>query len=218
MIKIFLKRFSLISAYSIAMAFLEAAVVIYLRKLFYPSGFYFPVKNMPSDILVVELLREASTIVMLITVAMMASKKNKERFSYFIYSFGVWDIFYYIWLYLMIGWPESLLTYDILFLIPVIWVGPVLAPVIVSLTMIVSAITYILFIEKGYDIDIKRSSLILACTGSFIIFLSFIIDLKHIISVNTPIGYRWWVFNLGEFLIIAGYFITFKNYFIKRKS
>jgi len=218
MIRIFLKRFSLISAYSIAMAFLEAAVVIYLRKLFYPSGFYFPVKNMPSDILVVELLREASTIVMLITVAMMASKKNKERFFYFIYSFGVWDMFYYIWLYLMIGWPESLLTYDILFLIPVIWVGPVLAPVIVSLTMIVSAITYILFIERGYDIDIKRSSLILACTGSFIIFLSFIIDFKHIILVNTPIGYRWCFFYLGEFLIIAGYFITFKNYFIKKKK
>jgi membrane protein implicated in regulation of membrane protease activity len=53
--------------------------------------------------------------------------------------FAIWDIFYYIFLWLLIGWPESFFTWDILFLLPVTWVGPVLAPVINSLTMIVLA-------------------------------------------------------------------------------
>lgn len=110
------------------MAFLESAVVVYLRAIYYPDGNLFPMKLIEGRIAVTELWREAATMVMLITVAVIVSKRAIERFAWFIYAFAIWDIFYYVFLYFLLGWPQSLLTWDILFLIPVTWTGPVLAP------------------------------------------------------------------------------------------
>ena len=83
----------------------------------------------------VEQLREASTLVMLIAVAFLGGRSARERWGVFLAAFGVWDIFYYVWLYALIRWPPSLMTMDVLFLIPVPWVAPVLAPVVVALEM-----------------------------------------------------------------------------------
>jgi len=134
-----LKRLILLTLFAISMAFLESAVVVYLRALYYPEGFAFPLKLLKGPILLTELIREAATMVMLITVSMMADRRRMLRFAWFIYMFAIWDIFYYVFLWLILGWPESLLTWDLLFLIPVSWVGPVLAPVINSFTMILLA-------------------------------------------------------------------------------
>ncbi|TSA24570.1 MAG: hypothetical protein D4R67_11600 [Bacteroidetes bacterium] len=121
------------------MGFLESAVVVYLRTIYYPEGFAFPLKIIEGPIAITEILREAATLIMLITVTMLAARRWLIRFAWFIYLFAIWDIFYYVFLWALLGWPESLLTWDILFLIPTTWVGPVLAPVINSLTMIVLA-------------------------------------------------------------------------------
>src|SRR5712692_9916279 len=124
------------TVYAIAMAYLESVIVVYLRRLYYPQGFNFPLVIIDMPTLLLEIGREAATIVMLATVGIAAGRTKVGKFAYFLYLFGVWDIFYYIWLKVFLDWPASLLTWDVLFLIPVPWVGLVLAPVTVALTML----------------------------------------------------------------------------------
>ncbi|MBN1197953.1 MAG: hypothetical protein JXA23_01285, partial [Bacteroidales bacterium] len=132
-----------LTLFAISMGFLETAVVVYLREIFYPEGFDFPLKVIEGKVATTEILREAATILMLFTVSMVAARRWIIRFAWFIFLFAVWDIFYYVFLWLILGWPESLFTWDILFLIPTTWVGPVIAPVINSLTMILLAMVLI---------------------------------------------------------------------------
>jgi hypothetical protein len=129
-----------VTIYSIAMGFLEAAVVVYLRALYYPQGFAFPLVPIAPELARVELIREVATVVMLLAVGWIAGKNLAQRFALFVLSFAVWDIFYYLALRLTIGWPESLFTWDILFLVPVPWVGPVASAVFVAVLMIVLAL------------------------------------------------------------------------------
>lgn len=144
--------------FAIAFGFVEASVVVYLRHLlgvnfippqvdksevlFLTPGIAFLephsavkiIKN--TDILNVERIREAATIVMLASVALLSGKKILERIAYFFFAFGIWDIFYYIFLRLTIGWPKTFLDLDIFFLLPTPWVGPVFVPILISTALI----------------------------------------------------------------------------------
>lgn len=127
------------AAWAIAMAFLESAVVIYLRELYYPGGFKFPLAPIAPRVALTEFLRELATMVMLLAPAALVTEKWLERFAWFCFGFGVWDIFYYVFLKALLGWPATWLDRDVLFLVPVVWVGPVLAPCIISLGLITLA-------------------------------------------------------------------------------
>ncbi len=128
--------------FAVAMAFAEAAVVVYLRGLFYPEGFTVSLEPFPVLYYATEVFREAATIIMLGMVALLSARRGWwERAAHFLFCFGVWDIFYYVWLYVILSWPSSLLTTDVLFLIPVPWVAPVVLPVTVSLVMICASLT-----------------------------------------------------------------------------
>ncbi len=127
--------------FAAAMGILEAAVVVYLRHIYYPAGFGFPLVRMDRSIFHIEVIREAMTIVMLACVARIAAERTWGRLMAFLVAFGVWDIMYYVGLKIWLGWPASLVTPDILFLIPRPWVGPVLAPVLVSALWIVAGLT-----------------------------------------------------------------------------
>ena len=125
-----------LTLYAVAMAFLEAAVVGYLRGLYYPENILqiFPPRMFRPLDFVVELGREAATLVMMVSVALLAVPRNPTRiFAAFVYQFGVWDIFYYVWLKLTIGWPVRWGEWDILFLIPWAWLGPWMTPVVIAL-------------------------------------------------------------------------------------
>jgi hypothetical protein len=125
-----------VAAYAIALSLLEASVVIYLRALYYPDGFRFPLAPMDHYLGMAEVLREIGTMVLLLVPGLLISRDLLDRFAWFCVLFGAWDLLYYAWLKLLIGWPSSLIEWDILFLIPVPWVGPVLAPSIVSVGLI----------------------------------------------------------------------------------
>jgi hypothetical protein len=131
------QRWWVVVAYALAMAWVEAAAVLYLRTLFNRVEPYqlhpFPVFGGMGQI---EVAREAATLVMLLTVGILAGRTWRCRLGYSAVAFGVWDIFYYIFLKAMCGWPHSVLDWDILFLIPLPWWGPVLAPVLISLLLI----------------------------------------------------------------------------------
>ena len=83
-----------------------------------------------------EVVREAATLVMLLAVGGLAGRSWRSRLGYALVAFGVWDIFYYVFLKIITGWPHSLLDWDILFLIPLPWWGPVMAPVSIALVML----------------------------------------------------------------------------------
>ncbi|NIO41212.1 MAG: hypothetical protein GTO41_14180 [Burkholderiales bacterium] len=130
-------RWITVVVYAIAMALVEAALVVYLRTLIgsadpYRAG----ALNVPVWLMRTEVAREAATLVMLTAVAWLAGRNWRARLGYFLIAFGVWDVFYYVFLALISGWPRSLLAWDVLFLIPLPWWGPVLAPTSIALLML----------------------------------------------------------------------------------
>ena len=133
-----MKRWLVVVAFAVAMAWLEAATVYYIRTL---TDRIEPYQANPlpiSGVLgLVELVREGATLVMLLTVGMLAGGTWHKRLGYTAIAFGVWDILYYVFLRLICDWPNSLLDWDVLFLLPLPWWGPVLAPVCIACLMIV---------------------------------------------------------------------------------
>lgn len=132
------KTWGVVVLYATAMAWVESAVVFYLRTMINRIE---PYQATPLPVAgglgFAELMRELSTLVMLLTVGCLAGRTWRSRIGYSAIAFGVWDIFYYVFLKVMTGWPHSLLDWDILFLIPLPWWGPVLAPVMIAGLMIV---------------------------------------------------------------------------------
>ncbi len=174
-----LKKLLIVGIFAAAMGFLETVVVIYLRKLYYPQGFLFPLALIEPSTLLLEWFRELSTIVMLLCIGLIAGKTKHEKCAYFLYSFAVWDIFYYIWLKLILNWPPSLLTWDLLFLIPWPWVSPVLAPVISSCTMIFLAIVMIQGEEKK-NVYFHKTELLLLILGPLLQLYTFLIHMGNL--------------------------------------
>jgi hypothetical protein len=199
------KRFIPLSVFAIAFALVEAAVVVYLRQLFYPEGFSFPIKPIEPEILKVEMFREAATLAILGAAGAMAGRTRWEKFAFFIYAFGLWDIFYYVWLKVFIGWPESFLTPDLLFLVPVIWWGPVLAPMIVAGSLCAASIAIIYLQKSGRSFRAKPLDVAWVCVGAAFILYTFMIDAPLVESGKEPPPYRWLLFFAGEFMGVAAF-------------
>jgi hypothetical protein len=125
-----------LALYSIGMAYVEAAVVVYLRRIYYPEGFELDIAWIEPHILRTEIGREIATIAMIIGLTFASHTRGVRRAGVFLLVFGMWDIFYYVFLKAMLGWPESFLTMDVLFLIPAPWISPVILPVSISLVMV----------------------------------------------------------------------------------
>jgi hypothetical protein len=123
--------------FAIAMAWVESAVVFYLRRMINRIEPY-QLNPLPlaGGIGMAEMIREGATLVMLFMVGVMAGWNWRTRIAFSAIAFGIWDIFYYIFLRALCGWPRSILDWDILFLIPLPWWGPVLAPVSIAALMI----------------------------------------------------------------------------------
>lgn len=133
-----LGRWGIVVVFALAMAWVESAVVFYLRTMVDRIEPYQP-NPLPlaGGLAGAELVREAATLIMLLTVGMLAGRTWTSRLGLSAVAFGVWDIFYYVFLKVMCGWPDSLLDWDILFLLPLPWWGPVLAPVSIAVLMII---------------------------------------------------------------------------------
>jgi hypothetical protein len=130
-------RWLVVALYAGAMAWVESAVVFYLRTMIDRIDPHQPNPlPMIGSLGHVELAREAATLIMLLTVGILAGRSWRGRLGYAAIAFGVWDIFYYVFLKVMCDWPRSLLDWDILFLLPLPWWGPVLAPVSIAFLMI----------------------------------------------------------------------------------
>ena len=189
-----------IAFFALWMAYVESAVVVYLRALHYPDGFHFPIKFIPPETWWIEFGREAATLFMLTAVASLAGRKTVSRLATFLLGFGVWDIAYYAWLKVFLDWPDSLLTWDLLFLIPVPWVAPVLAPIIVSLSLIIGAVAVLDTDSRGFQFRFNKREWISLILAFSLIFLSFILEAPRIMGAESSVPYHWEFFILGEII------------------
>jgi hypothetical protein len=137
----------LLALFGIAMAHLEGVVVVYLRKalgILDTESNKVSVEKFPRRYLYIEMTREAATIIMLMVIAYLVGTTWLDRGICFLWTFAFWDLFYYLSLYILIKWPPTLKTIDVLFLIPVPWIAPVWFPIgVSSLTIISIAILYL---------------------------------------------------------------------------
>jgi hypothetical protein len=183
--------------FAVSFAAVESAVVVYLRALYYPEGFSLPLKIVSRNHFWVELVRELATMVMLASVAVLTGTNRWQRFAYFLITFGVWDIFFYLWLKIMVNWPSSILDWDILFLLPVPWIGPVIAPVFVSFFMILGGLA---IIRKDEQTGVFRPggwAWLLSGAASALILYSFMRDTEAPLGSQQPKPY-------GYELLVAG--------------
>lgn len=199
-----------LTIFAITMAYLESALVVYLRRIFYPAGFTFPLVEADPATFLIELGREAATIVMLVAVGRLSAVRQTagrgwSAFACFAFLFGMWDIWYYVWLKVFLGWPASLLTFDILFLIPVVWIGPVLAPVLVSVLLVAGGIAAMRRIEAGRPVRVYRRDWLIATGGALLILWTFMEDAVRLLAQGgveavlafVPTTYNWPVFLAG---------------------
>lgn len=218
-----LRKLIVVGLFALAMAFVETVVVVFLRMIYYPNGFAFPLNpKMESWVYLMEFVREIFTLVMLAAVGYLAGKKISEKFAYFIYAFAVWDIFYYLWLKVILDWPASLLDWDLLFLVPVAWIGPVLALVICSITFIFFCLVIIKLEDQNTKVKLNWKEGFLFLAGSLIIIYTWVIDYIRLSLENklvgfVPVDYNWPLFILGEAVIGTAIAHFYWRYHSKKK-
>ena len=199
-------RWAVVVAFAIAMAFVEAASVLYIRALVDRIEPYqlnpLPLHGALGN---VELWREAATLVMLGTLGLLAGRTWRRRLGYAALAFGVWDIFYYVFLRVISGWPKTLLDWDILFLLPLPWWGPVLAPVSIALVMIVWGT---LATQSREDTTDARWASALAGVGIVLALAVFMIDAwralpggRDAILQVLPTTFNWSLFWMALLLM-----------------
>jgi hypothetical protein len=205
--------------FGISFGYVEAAVVVYLRAIYDPIRANIHPGRGPNDLfplitpqqlaatgpentrrLVIEIVREAATLAMLAGIALAVARDFHAWFAAFAVVFGIWDIAFYAFLRIMIHWPQSLTTWDILFLIPVPWVGPVWSPVVVAFSMIVCGL---IALQRGVRARLRDTAIILA--GAAILFAAFIWDFRNTSSGGMPHAFNWPLFLAGEIVGLIGF-------------
>ena len=143
------ERLLVVGLFAAAVAYIESAVVVYLRALYGINDLLRDLPLLPDQYTAIEIGREAATLLMLVTVGWIAGRRWQDRIGYAVFAFGVWDILYYLWLVVFIGWPSSLLDWDILFLIPLPWWGPVLSPMLIASLLVAAGALAVVREERG---------------------------------------------------------------------
>jgi hypothetical protein len=207
--------------FAIAFAWVESAVVVYLRKIFFDGGFRFPLlvkwedgKHIIDPLVRIEFGREIAAVIMLVAVSWVSGKNSIQKFCFFMIAFGIWDIFYYVWLYAMVSWPESLMTWDLLFYVPLPWVGPVITPLSISIAMAAGGSLIIYYDEKGYNIRLRWYDMAVELGCGLLMIVAFCWDWKNIIQIpgdikrtGIPNPFAWWLF-LPAYLCSIVYFVV----------
>lgn len=203
----FLRRSTIVAVYALAMAYLESAVVVYLqRALTMTPATLFPLRDQATlgGLGSIEVGREVATIVMLVTVGWLAGRTSLERLAWTSVAFGIWDIGYYFWLWVFIDWPTSLGTTDLLFLLPVPWVAPVAAPILVSIALISFGLIVARRTRRGDPLNPELKQWILLTVGGLVVIASFTIDSAHVRNGGMPSAFAWPVFAAGMVLALYG--------------
>jgi hypothetical protein len=187
-----------------AMAYVEAAVVAYLREMRDIDNLLEDLPTTLDRFAAIEIGREAATVVMLLAVGWLAGRRLQDRLGYFVFAFGLWDIAYYGWLALFEGWPTSPFDWDILFLIPVPWWGPVLAPTLIAAMMCLGGAAAVIGAVRGVPWRLTWINAAVAAAGIAVVLYTFMIDGlgavpdgRDAVASVRPSDFQWPLFTLG---------------------
>lgn len=195
--------------FSIAFAYIEAAVVVYLRTIFHRDGFTFPLRSFGlsplwRELLLTEMGREAATLILMFTGAWLFGRNLHQRFAFFSAIFATWDIFYYLWLKLLSRglrvippWPGSLRDWDILFLIPTTWAGPIWAPILISVTLLLLAVIILYRDSTGRELKVTPLQWAGFILAGLMVVISFCHAGSHITQPEFRCYFHWWLFSAG---------------------
>jgi hypothetical protein len=200
-----ISRWLVVVIFAVAMAWVESAVVFDLRTL------VDRIQPHQADPLPVvgqlgstELVREAATLIMLLMVGLLAGRNLRSRLGYAVIAFGVWDIFYYVFLNCICGWPQSLTDWDILFLLPLPWWGPVAAPVCIALLMIAWGTLATQYEDAAVPQIANWRPWILNFTGMLLALYVFMADSIHVVGGGAeairrvlPVSFNWPLFCIA---------------------
>jgi len=200
-----------VGLFAIAMAYIESATVVYIRRIYDIGDLLLDIPLFDPTLAPIEVGRELATLAMLLAVGWAVGKTFQSRLGFTLFTFGLWDIFYYLWLKLLIGWPNSLLSTDILFLVPLPWWGPVIAPMLIAYLMAISGITLILRAEGGHFIKPKTHEIVLLSVGVLVLLYSFMREALHALpataielSALRPNAFPWLFYAIGFSIVIFG--------------
>lgn len=208
----FTKKLLWVGLFAVAFAYVEATIVVYLRQMY---GIHDLLRDIPAfdpKIAFVEVGREFSTLLMLLAVGWAAGRSLQTRLGFAFFAFGLWDIFYYIWLKLFINWPESLLAPDILFLLPLPWWGPVIGPVLIAVLMVIGGSLAVITADRDYTVRFSIYEGITLFGGILVMLYSFMENSlaalpadAETLSQLRPSTFNWPLYLFG--LIVAGYVV-----------
>jgi hypothetical protein len=196
-----------LTLFAIAMAQVEASVVVHLRSVYYPANplELFPLKLLTHRDFVIELIRELATMVMILSVALLTARGFTRTFAVFVYLFGLWDLFYYLWLKVMIGWPVSWFEWDVLYLIPWPWMGPWLTPAMIALLFVVWGVW---ILTSPSEARFTRSTSVLFVIGALLALMAFLLPALPLLLEGEaafrgyqPDDFRWSLFIPGYLLM-----------------
>ena len=181
----------------LTLGWFEAAIVVDLRALFYPHGFTFPMVVMPNRMLGVEVVREACSLVLLAAIAWLAGQRRADRWGAFLLLFGIWDLVYYVVLKLILDWPPGidLGTWDILFLIPLPWAGPIWAPALVAAEFV--AIGSYLYFTPDREREYDGLDILILAGSAFVVVGSFLLEWRAVAESRVPENFSASTFAIG---------------------
>ena len=198
------QRLKWVALFALAMAYVEAAAVVYLRRIL---GVEDLLRDMaPFDPLIanVELGRELATLVMLLALGWAAGRSRQSRLGFAAFAFGLWDIFYYFWLKVMLHWPATVLEPDVLFLIPLPWWGPVLSPVLIAILAGVGGAWAVVLDDRGAAIRPGAGRWALFAGGALAALAAFMADALRALPATAeelgrlkPTAFLWWLYLPG---------------------
>jgi hypothetical protein len=197
-----IRRLLIAVAFSIAFAYIESAVVVYLRAIFYPEGFTFPLDAFDATalgkrLLLTEIGREAATLVLIFTAAWLFGRNRQENAAYFLIVFAVWDLFYYVWLKVLLDWPASLMDWDVLFLMPMVWASAVLYPVLVSVLMFVFGVAILHRSAENRPLVVRPADWLGWFVAVAVVVVSFCLGGRQISAPDYQDYFHWPVFAVG---------------------
>jgi len=186
-------------AFGVAMGYFEAAIVVYLRSA---------LDTLPATVLAydpaafeafapIEIPRELATLVMIGAVGWLAGRTRLERLAWAAVVFGIWDIVYYVGLRLAIGWPTTFDTWDVLFLVPMPWLSPVWAPLVVSTALVVVGLAAARRLRAGRPVVVGPMRAIAALVGGGLVILSFLVDTNRVLAGDLAGWTGWPLFWAG---------------------
>jgi hypothetical protein len=193
-----------LGVFAVAFGYIEAAVAHYLRMHLYPDGFHDAIRLVAdSHTVAVEAGRELCTLLVIAAAAALTPGPPMRRLANFVYAFAIWDLTYYAALWLFEGWPATLFAWDLLFVVPVPWFAPVLAPITISCIGIVGACSVHVILNRCNEMIVPWPAFALVNGALMAWEISFMLHEGPL--DRFPTRYRWWLFLLGTALAGAGY-------------